>query len=467
MMSEERKDSPTSMFGKRAPLLVAILASIGGLTLLCLFGVLIIDPFGGRGEPDGEDGQVENGTVTPVTQPIPISTSLPDTVITVGDGQGGIVTVTLDSPTRLNVGGSEFFVQGQLIEPDGIWALSNPTEDSAVWVYGTVINYILGMLDSDANQALLDRLQPGDEIVLTKSDGSTFTFAVSGRQIVQQGDRNIFAQNTPGITLVLMEPGSSGNAQRTVVQGRYVVSETAPDQGIIPQEVEVGDPFQLEGLQITATGASFIFDRPEIPPGFAFYLVDYQLQNVGTSAFDSSRLRLVLADELGNQYALNPTASQLGNYPILGVQVPAGQAVQATAGYQVPVALNSANLFWVVSLTDANAEVRVKIPFGGGNQGASEASISLQQGTVSLDGTSLLLVGQITNLGGQPLIIEDNDLRLESEGTFHLILSTNPGFPWVVGPGQTIPFSVTFQRPVGASAVFTILNQPFQLSGLR
>jgi hypothetical protein len=307
-------------------------------------------------------------------------------------------------------------------------------------------------------------LQPGDEIVMTKGDGSTYTFAVSGRQVVEQSNRDIFAQNTPGITLVLMEPGNSTNQQRTVVQGRYVVAETSAE-GANPV-VEIGETAQLNGLQITVIGASFVFDRPEIPPGFAFYLVDYQIQNTGATAVDTSRLRLVLADQVGNQYALNPTASQLGNNPMLAGLLAAGQTVQATAGYQVPVALNSANLRWVVSHTDTDAEIQVNIPFGAGDE-AGQAQITVQQGTVSLDGASLLLVGQITNLGSQPLVVENTDLRLESEGTIHLLLSTNPGFPWVVGPGQTLPFSVTFQRPVGSSAVFSLLNQPFQLNGLR
>jgi hypothetical protein len=451
------------MLGKRAPLIVAILATVGGLILVCLFGLLLVNPRGILGEGNGIDDQAGNGTPTPTIEIVPAGTTLPPVVIGIQD-ETGAVTVTLNSPTRLAVGGSSFAIQGQRIEPDGIWARTSTLgEGSAVWVYGTVINYIIGMLDSDANRTLLNQLQPGDEIVMTKSDGSTFTFAVSGRQVVPQSNRDIFAQNTPGITLVLLEEGNTSGQDRTVVQGRYVVAETSSD---VPGPVEIGETAQLDDLQITAIGASFVFDRPEIPPGFAFYLVDYQIQNTGATAVDTSQLRLVLTDEVGNQYALNPTASQLGNNPMLAGLLGAGQTVQATAGYQVPVALNSANLRWIVTHTETDAEIQVNIPFGAGND-AGDVSVTLQQGTVSLDGTSLLLVGQITNLGSQPLVVEGTDLFLESEGTFHLLLSTNPGFPWVVGPGQTLPFSVTFQRPVGSSAVFSLLNQPFQLNGLR
>jgi hypothetical protein len=77
------------------------------------------------------------------------------------------------------------------------------------------------------------------------------------------------------------------------------------------------------------------------------------------------------------------------------------------------------------------------------------------------------IVGQITNGGSQPLIVNETAVSLMSEGTIYLKLSTNPGFPWVVPAGQTMTFSIAFQRPLSAEAVFTVLDQPFGLDGLR
>ena len=73
----------------------------------------------------------------------------------------------------------------------------------------------------------------------------------------------------------------------------------------------------------------------------------------------------------------------------------------------------------------------------------------------------------MTNNGSQPLLVNETDVTLTANGTVHLILATNPAFPWVVPPGQTVPFTLSFQRPAGAEAIFTLLNRPFQLSGLR
>ena len=80
----------------------------------------------------------------------------------------------------------------------------------------------------------------------------------------------------------------------------------------------------------------------------------------------------------------------------------------------------------------------------------------------------MLVVGQITNVGEETVIVDVTDISLTSAtGTVFLKLSTNPAFPWTVPPGQTLLFGVTFQRPLGSDATFTVLNQSFQLSGIR
>jgi hypothetical protein len=178
-------------------------------------------------------------------------------------------------------------------------------------------------------------------------------------------------------------------------------------------------------------------------------------------------LRLTLADHMGNQYALNPTASQVGNYMPVGGPLGPGQTARATAGYQIPAGLSSPTLRWVVTRLDTGSQAQVNIPFRGAAELGQQALVTLQQGEVSLDGTSLMLWGQITNLGDQPLVVQETNVSLISNGSFYLILSTNPRFPWIVAPGQTADFSLTFQRPSGDTAVFTVLNQPFQLTGLR
>ena len=176
---------------------------------------------------------------------------------------------------------------------------------------------------------------------------------------------------------------------------------------------------------------------------------------------------MVLIDDLGNQYALNTIAAQVGGYPMLRGSIEPGQTVLATAGYQIPEGLNSRFLRWQVSRLDTGSQIQVNIPFGEQRAVAEQALTQIQEATISEDGSSLVIVGQITNFGDSEMIVDVNDLSLTSQGTVFLMLSVNPAFPWQVSPGQTNQFLVTFQRPLGDNAVFTVLNQSFQLTGLR
>jgi hypothetical protein len=216
------------------------------------------------------------------------------------------------------------------------------------------------------------------------------------------------------------------------------------------------------------TGATYVPNAPNIPPGFAYFLVDFQIQNNGGAPIDLRRLQLVLVDEIGNQYALNPVASQSGtNPPMTGGFLNPSQLMLATVGYQIPAGLTSSTLTWTVVRSDTGEQVQVSIPYTG--PGAENTVITLQSVEVSADLSSLLLVGQITNSGTQAVVIAQPDVTLRTpDGASYLMLSANPPFPWTVPPGQTLLYGATFQRPTTSdSAIFTLLNQPFQLTNLN
>lgn len=434
-----------------------VLAAVAAVALIavCVLGILLLRASRGGGLVAGE-------TPTPFPTAAEAPASNEPLVVGVDLNRSSTVSVTLDIPATLSVAGKDFSVQTQTIAPDGAWSLSLEGEDVAVWIYGTIVNYILGLPDSEENRTLLEQLAPGDEIVLTMRSGTEYTFTFDSRNSLSTSNRDVFAQNIPGITLILL--GTEGQ-ERLVVHGRYVVSEATAENDNV---VELGETAQLDNIQIAVTGASYLPDRPETPPGFALYQVDYQVQNVGLTAFDTGNLQMTLIDDLGNQYATNQLASQLGNNPVLDGFVNAGQTVQATAGYQIPIGLSSSSLHWVVTRTDTGSQVQVNIPFteqGGATQGVD---VSLDRADVSPDLTNLQLGGQITNLGTQPVVVTEQDISLSTDdGSVYPILSTNPAFPWTVPPGETAQFFLTFQRPPADSAVFTVLNRPFQLSGLR
>jgi hypothetical protein len=436
---------------------VVVLAAVAALALIsvCVLGILLLRTARGGGLAAG-------GTPTPFSTAAAAPVSNEPLVVGVDLNRSSTISVTLDAPVTLSIAGNDFPVQTQTVASDGVWSPPLEGTDTAVWVYGSIVNYIIGMPDTQENRTLLEQLAPGDEMVLTTRSETDYTFTFNSRNTVPPSNRDIFAQNMPGITLVLL--GTEGQ-ERLVVHGRYVVSEATAENDNV---VALGETAQLDNVQITVTGASYLPDRPETPPGFALYQVDYQIQNVGLSAFDTSNLQMTLIDDLGNQYATSALAGQLGNNPALDGFVNAGQMAQATAGYQVPIGLSSSSLHWVVMRTDTGSQVQVNIPFTGPGGGTEGVDISLARAEVSPDLTNLQLGGQVTNLGTQPVVVTERDISLSTDdGSVYPILSTNPAFPWTVAPGQTAQFFLTFQRPPTATAIFIVLNRPFQLSGLR
>ncbi len=426
-----------------------------GVIALCMIAVLMLLSF------------LQGNSLFSGGAPTPFPTTSSSSVVNqdplvVGVSPSETISVTLDMPATLSLQGQSFSVQPQVIGADGIWS-PEIEEGTAAWVYGTIVNYVFGLPDTNAMRTLLEQMEVGDEIEMVTQNGLTYTFSFNSREEVAPNNRDIYTQQAPGTTIVLV---GNGNENRLVVNGRYVVSDTAGN--IQANTVELGEPVQLGDVQITVTGTAYDPSRPEAPAGFAFFRIDYQIQNVGLTAVDTSRLRLMLTDDLGNQYALSPVASQLGNFPNLSGFLNAGQSIQATAGYQVPAGLNSATVQWVVVDSNSGAQIQVVIPYAGGSNAASQTSIALIDAVISPDQISLNLEGQITNLGEQPVIVTESDLSLRTaEGAQYLLLSTNPAFPWTIPPGQTLQFFVTYQRPPADSFIFTVLNQPFQLTLVR
>ncbi|MCB9420584.1 MAG: DUF4352 domain-containing protein [Ardenticatenaceae bacterium] len=410
----------------------------------------------------------DSGTadVTPTPFADSAESAAVDEPLVVGVSDTDRISVTLDVPVSLGVKGNTFLVQSQTVADDRIWSPTFENTETAVWVYGTIINYVIGVPESDSNRAALEQLAPGDLMQLTTKSGIVHTFTFSSREQILVGNPDVYAQHAPGLTLILV---GTGGEERLVVNGRYLVDEAGSSGSAGGSAVELGETAQLDDVQIVVNSAAYVLDRPEAQPGFAFYLIDYQIQNISLTALDTSRLQFSLLDELGNQYAVNPVAAQLGNHPALGGFLNASQTVLATAGYQIPLGLNSSNVHWLATNLNTGAQLQVTIPFSGGAQAAGNAQVTLSQVSVSNDLTNLVLTGQVTNLGSQPLSVAETAVSLRTDdGSVYLLLSTNPAFPWTVGPGQSTPFVLTFQRPMGVdTAVFTVLNQPFQLTNLR
>jgi hypothetical protein len=464
MSEEQDSGSPRGALAENRTSIIFAVIALLAVVAVCVLAFMLIRPL----FDDGDDTSVVDGpspTPTPFPSVVGAGNRPGDDSLVVGISDSATISVALDIPVSLGLRGARYPVTTETVSSDGTWAPTLDDEETATWVYGTIINYVLGLRDTATNRELLGELSAGSELSLATRAGLVHTFSFSSREQVASNDGSVFAQTAPGITLLLV--GSEGD-QRTVVTGRYVVPE-ARDQGSASPVLQLGETAQFEDVQLTVSGASYLLDRPEAPPGFAFYLVNYQIQNISLTALDTKVFDMLLLDDLGNQYAMSPAASRLGNYPPIGGFLNSNQSLEATAGYQIPIGMSSPALSWVVTRSDSGGQVQVTIPFTGGPGEVRGASVTLAQAEVSNDLTSLILGGQVANLGEQPILVTEDDVVLTTaDGSIYLLLSTNPPFPWTVAPGQSVQYLVGFQRPPAAdTALFTVLNQPFELNGLR
>ena len=419
--------------------LLFVSLAIIGLVLICLFGFLLVDPFNWLSENDDQNDEEIQATVVAAEATAAASSQTED-VIVVFDGTGTL-SIDLDPPQLLTIRNRDYPIETQFVSQEGSWVGDDSGEIE--WVFGSIINQVYGFPSNEANQILLEQLVPGDRVSVQYQSGETKSFLITGREIVERSNADLFAQSRPGINLVWLGQPEAGG--RLIVTGDFALPDNGTDNELGSAIAEVGETVQLADLRISVSDTAVLAGDPNTPPGFSLFLVNFQIENIGPRTLDTGLLRLVLADEDGNQYSLNPTASQAGTNPILSGFLETGVSRGATAGYQIPANLSSPQLMWSVSRTDSPGRVEVMIPFVGERNDA--AQVSVDQAEVSLDGTTLLLAGSIQNNGEFPLVVNESDLSLRSQWDGISYLFHHPRLP-------------LDDRPWSIQPIFALLSTP-------
>lgn len=460
-MSEDSSSNNTgnSLFSIDFTPQMLILSAVGllALILVCIFGVLLLDPLDrvGRDTADTEvvDLPDDEGS---------LGREIDRNSIIIFDGNSSL-SIDVDPPTNLVLGGTSIPAKAQFVTEAGNWSPEIEEGRLAEWVYGTVVNPVFGLSGTAENELLMQKLVPGDAVAINYASGESREYLVSGRQLVASSDTSLFSQNRPGLTLIWL--GESGDDSRLVVYGDYKLPEETSDEVASARPAGVGEPVTLGNISLTVTDARQDFGNTIAPPGFSIFLVDFLVKNNGASPVDSGLIRISLQDQQGNQYATNAAANTNGSHANLVGFINSGDERAATAAFQIPTSLSGDSLEWNVSRIDVPGNVAVSISYGGG--GPVVASVGLTSADVSPEGAALVVSGSITNGGTQPFQVAPTDVSLRDGGTVYLVFSTTPGFPWNVPPGQSVNFSLSFQRPQGGSATFSLLNNSFELSGIR
>lgn len=348
--------------------------------------------------------------------------------------------------------------------PKGNWAISADSANGE-WVFGSLVNYLVGLPGTQENKDLLQALSEADKITVEKADGQTLEFKFGERKLVAPDDKGIFTQQRPGLTLLLL--GEDGE-QRLVVTADYLVDSEA-NKSVPSKTVAINTPVDIGPVRIKALSGRLVENAPGIPVGSAFYLVDFTAENLSDETVNVADFVFELRDYAGQKYKLSDTASKLGPNPPPAGQLLPGLSSTFMSGFEVPSNITGPILTWGFKPgASFNGQASVAVPLVGPTptpDPRSQARVQISQAYFSPDQTELIIVGGIDNPTGALITVGESDVVLKTpDGVLATLKLPEPAFPWRVGPNDTVNFTLHFSRLPSNEAVLSILNNSFKLS---
>ena len=217
--------------------------------LLLLAALFLFFAFRGRAANTAEEKEgTETATVVAAevtaTPALPDVTGAGDALQTIG-ALGAALTIGRPSALELHYNRTEETIalaidpsqttpRGELRYNPATMSSENPV---AVWLFGTVVNYGIGLPAS-----LVRNLQPGDRISLSTDTGATLSFVVTAtRQGSSHETAEVLSQNRPGMTLFALPAVAEDDVAlalaaydvATEEQGRTAVYEIG-DEVLLP-----------------------------------------------------------------------------------------------------------------------------------------------------------------------------------------------------------------------------------------
>jgi len=354
-------------------------------------------------------------------------------------------------PSQLEVGGQSLGVVPVTPE-QGRWPVPSPDRaaDVAVWIHGTVINYVLGLPYTRTTESLLAGLSGTERITLTLDNGVKLIFGTPQAQRIAMDDLTPMAQGQPGLTLVLL---GAGQSSRLVVRARYLPEESLATEG----------KQRVDGLSVVILNSGVVHDEGDT----RYFVVEYEITNETTESVNPTFFDLSLEGNEGQRYALNEAATARGQYGKLQATIPAGGSAMGSAGYVIPRA-SQPPLTWVFRAdpTSANA-LRNVLPYEAPQPSPAQPSIELTSAFADGKRNVIVINGTVRNLGETALSVTLADVSLTSAGGSSSLMASTPLLPWAIQGGQSQAVELQFSRPSHVpSVLLNILGFPFQIEGL-
>ncbi|MCB0190360.1 MAG: hypothetical protein KDJ65_00300 [Anaerolineae bacterium] len=388
----------------------------------------------------------DGGLFVPTPTPVPTLESelLADIV------EAGTKTKQLVVPRTLEIKGVSFVVQPVKV---GVGDWPPPEVERAVsWVYGTVINYVMGLEGTPANKELLASLQPGNQLLLRMSTGVVYRFVYADTVRVAPQASEIFWQTRPSLTLVLL--GDEAET-RVVIRALYVpdsdlaVADKSPVTRATPGQRVVLD----DKVRLTYLGSQLV-PAPETLRGYAYLGVNAVVEYVGG---DLPLLTTSFMHHIEIEGLLYPMVSADGAvpHPALPESLSPRQPFTTTIVYAVPDHVLRQEMRWQFAANPAEGE-RVQViipPFDG------ELTPQLVVKNIELDNGVLVLVLEIKaalhNLTLQPTDITVQGGHLSPIGNY---------FPWRIPTGETDEFILLLSPDGNGQVVVTLLEQGIEVT---
>ncbi len=333
----------------------------------------------------------------------------------------------------------------------GKWPVPEEGEE-AVWLYGTVINYVIGLPYSETTAELLSTLNSGETITLTLNNGRQLIFGAPQSRRIPLDETTPLAQDHPGLTLALLMEQESD--QRLIVQARYL-----PEATTTTGEQPIGD------LKVAFLAMETRDEETEELGGRPI-LVHYRVHNGGAASLDPSYFDLRLQDGEDRTFLPNPQVTAMAETPNPTLIQP-GETVTLTVGFLIPKETRPP-LTWLFRPDPTRpTEVRFDLPYHPLPPSPARPRVELTSAFVDGPRDLIVINGLVHNEGESPLTVTLDDLQLTSAKGESALHSASPLLPWTIPGGGEQRFELQFSRPAGVSSVLlNVLGFTFQLNGL-
>lgn len=390
-------------------------------------------------------GGAETATVTKLTTFIS-PPQIPENITVVQEDGTPVQTVR---PNRFTVAGKTFDVVPVTPE-QGRWPIPQAQQTTAVWIYGTVINYVIGVPYVAEIESLLGGLESGDNITLTLDNGTALVFGAPQNRRIAADDLTPMAQDKPGLTVVVL---GSEQASRLTVQARY-----------LPEASIFSDEQRVNGLQVEVLKSSI----PAKAEDNLYFVVDYQVTNGSGAPIDPMFFDMSLEDGSGQRYMLNETATGWGEHGTLTTPIPDGETVSGSAGYLVPRDIKPPATWVFRSDATSTTSARFVLPYEPPKLGPPDPDVLLSEVFIDAARNVIVINGTVYNDGESDLVVTLDDVQLTSGKGNGSLQASTPLLPWTVAPGDGQGFELQFSPPADVDAVLLeMLGFTYRIEGLE